>query len=276
MSWFSLAALILSGFVVVGAARVRGGPPRGLIATAVACAALTAAVLVVIRFGPGAGLLRVLAVGVPGLACIACYWAVHLHIESSQPGAGFRATLLGFGMFCLAFLMQFGERGLIESWNRLGEGPGADDERRISAQASRLAERERELEQRLKVGIPEFRAGLEQQAGEVGRELATAPASVGTRLEWELKEIVRLLLALEQEEKALDELLARLRQEQRRLARLAESQNVLGEHDELLTELDEVWSEAGQRLSRPLDDRLGVGVLAESLVAERMQKWRQR
>ena len=75
------------------------------------------------------------------------------------------------------------------------------------------------------------------------------------------EQTARSLVALKQEEGSLDGLLVRLRQEQRRLIRLRDTRETLADNDELLVKLDQIWSEAGTRLNRPLDKRLGRGVL---------------
>lgn len=268
MAWFSILALALCAFLVTSAAGVHGRF-KGKIAFVIAASALIGAAMTLLRFGPGEGLARLLTVGVPGLACLSCYWAVHRHLESSRYAAGLNASILGFALFCLAFLAQFGERGLVASWQELetADSPAAES-RRISDQLARLDSREVELQERQEVGIPAFRQRLRQDAQEVQAALASASPAVAGSLGDELEEIARLLVALKQEESAVADLLVRLRQEQRRLGRLRSTRETLGDNDELLAELDRIWIEAGTRLNRPLDERLGRGVIEERQVQD--------
>ena len=66
------------------------------------------------------------------------------------------------------------------------------------------------------------------------------------------------------------------RRKERRLDRLIGAEKHLGVDDALLDELDAIWSEAGQRLSAPLDDRLGTGAVQEAALMKKLAELLER
>jgi hypothetical protein len=148
-----------------------------------------------------------------------------------------------------------------------GEDAGGDD---IDRRLKRFGQRRRALEMRLQQKIPEFRRHLDGQVTEIKIELGRASEATKPTLEEEIREIARLLLAVEREEQETRDLIVRIGQEQRRLERLRESRAVLGDDEALVGELDRVWQEAGAQLSRPIDERLGAGAIARTEVDRKL------
>ena len=208
------------------------------------------------------GFEKLLGVGIPALATLACFWFVKVHVDHGAVPAGVISASLGLAMSAVGFLVLFGE----------APRPEEATPHTIEAQLHRLSERERGLDLRLLQGIPEFRRQLFADADAVRMELPRASEASKLRLREELREIARLLLAVESEEESTKELLVRIRQEVRRLERLRSSKEVLVQEDALLVELDRIWQQAGSQLSRPLDRELGAGAIGELRVDAKLRE----
>ena len=239
---------------------------RSQAALAGAVGLFVGAVIVLSKHPLGDGFPHVAAVILTGMTGLACFWFCKTHVDEGKPMGGFVAAVLGLTIFGIGFVIHFGDAPTPRQNPEMEASQSTD----IGFQLNRLTGQKRELESRLLQGIPEFRRKLRGDVEEVKRELNAATAGVKLRLDDELKEIARLLLALEDEERQTQDLISRLKQEERRLERLRETQTNLADGDDLRKELDAVWAQAGARLQKPLDAKLGSGAIADALVQQKM------
>jgi hypothetical protein len=187
-------------------------------------------------------------------------------VDGARPLAAFVSAALGLTLFAVAFTLHFANPGKVAA-ETAGTPDGATA---IEAHLRRFEETERGLDMRLMSGIPDFRRKLEADAATVKGELPSASAAAKVRLEDELREIARLMLAVDRETEETKDLIARVRQERRRLERLRDTREYLGDDQQLMAELDAVWKQAGARLSRPLDTMLGSGAVASAQVDQKV------
>ncbi len=221
---------------------------------------------------PPEGFARVFTVVVATLTGLACFWFGQKHFNHRHYTSSLLCAVLGLTMFASAFFTQFGDFERLRHTDTSAVDQELDPTQRINQEIARLAESKNALEKRLLSGIPDFHRKLQQDAAQVKKEMDSAGPDAKARLSDELTEIARLLLATDVEKKQTRDLLSRIRQEQRRLERLLSSQETLVDDEALHTQLDAMWAEAGTRLSRPLDDRLGTGSIADSAVQQKLDE----
>lgn len=260
MTLITVIVLVLCAAAFFVAAELAPGLRQGRklshLALAASAGLFIAAIVLLIRHPPTPGIEHIISVSAAGIAMLACYWFASRHVEERRGGAGLSA-LLGLAMAAIGFIVQFAD---LQSG---GAGPAeqaalspADQ---IREQSKKLEERRRQLEARLNVAIPEFRRKLRGDVEAVKGELATAAAGTKSRLEDELTEIARLMVALDEEERQTSDLITRIKQEERRLERLQGSQLALDDNEKLSKELDQVWQQSAARLGKPVDAKLSSG-----------------
>jgi len=148
-----------------------------------------------------------------------------------------------------------------------------------------LAERGVGLEQRrsglqnaLDKGIPQFRRKLLDQAREVDAQLQAGGLSAHVRdaLERELREIARLLLALDAHARRCRQALALVASAQRQLERLAESEDIIGRGDQkVLDEIQRIEKEAGLLIDTQLSPAgMGGGAIEDAILDRKVQELR--
>ncbi len=129
------------------------------------------------------------------------------------------------------------------------------------------------LEERVDDVIPE-RLDMQREAlGDVRAELFTPGLSstLQREREDEAHEIVRYIIALEQQREQSRETLSRLRSLERQLGRQDGVDELLGD-DEWMAQFEEAQREAGAQLDVELDDSLGSGAIADLIVQQRYQE----
>ncbi|MCH8343345.1 MAG: hypothetical protein IH983_05100 [Planctomycetes bacterium] len=124
------------------------------------------------------------------------------------------------------------------------------------------------LEASIAKEIPSFRLRLEEQAGNVRRQVDAASSESQRRLlRDELAEIARTIIALEDHEREVERILAQLKSTERRLARLRDAKSYLGPEDEKLREeLATIANDLNLELSSALDERIGSGAITDARV----------
>jgi hypothetical protein len=275
MVWLTLAALgvcaVLFYLAAEHAAELREGSNVSRFTLFGAAASFVLAVILLDQAPPAEGFPRVLGIALPAVSGLACFWFCKGHVDLRKPVAAFLSAILGLALCGMAILVLVSEAPPPGPDDPLvaenGEDAGGDD---IDRRLKRFGQRRRALEMRLQQKIPEFRRHLDGQVTEIKIELGRASEATKPTLEEEIREIARLLLAVEREEQETRDLIVRIGQEQRRLERLRESRAVLGDDEALVGELDRVWQEAGAQLSRPIDERLGAGAIARTEVDRKL------
>jgi hypothetical protein len=274
MTWIALAALLVCALAFYVACENAPGLRRGkllaylLILFAAACFAATG--YLVLHYLPLDGFAKYFTVIVAVLTGLACFWHGQKHFDRRLFTSALLAAILGVTLFGSAFFLLLGDLARFRESQRPAALLDLSPPQRVEQQLARLADRRQALEARLLAGIPDFRRKLAGDAALVKKELSAADALSKPRLEDELTEIARLMLAVDVEERETGELLSRIRQEQRRLQRVLSSQETLVDAQPLTAELDAMWAEAGTRLSKPLDARLGAGTIAATAVEQKL------
>ena len=139
--------------------------------------------------------------------------------------------------------------------------------RPIQEQVEQLDRKQQALVTRRDEGIAQVRARAERDATAIRTELAGRPEPAqAARLEGELREIARLLLALEEEQTRTESLISRLAQEARRLERTHDAAAILGQDSDLAQELDRLWRESAAGIARPLDEKLGSDAITRARI----------
>ncbi|MEM7201298.1 MAG: hypothetical protein AAF628_13585 [Planctomycetota bacterium] len=228
--------------------------------------ALTAVVVLLAQAPLARGLETQIALAVAAGGAAGCVLYLFRYLLRRQLLAGATSLGLGLGLATIAQWIALGEATAASHPRNLDSPAG------ITAHLERLDERQTALEDRVAHDLPQLQTQLLAQAAEVRAELKNAvgaDAAPAHRLRGELREIARLLLALEAEGEQATELIARLRQETRRLERLRGAAVLESDTAALATELDELWQQAGVRLNVPLDRRLGADAIAEVEVDRR-------
>ena len=268
MSWITLAALGLCAAAFFVASDLAPGMRRGRFDARMAFFGagvfFILTVWLVQAVGVEDGFPTFLGVAIAAIGGVGCFWHTKTHVDHGRSTGAFAAAILGLALFGVAFLLQF-------SGGAAGPLTGPDGTDLVTQQLERLDQRHRELEERRYEAIPKFLSKLSGDAAEVRRELQRAPEGTKVSLKAELREIARLMLAVEEEERQTEALISRVKQERRRLERLRDSKTVLADDDELLASLDEVWQEAGKQLARPINDRLGGGAIEATRVDQKVQ-----
>lgn len=261
MPWLLLLALMATAMVLGTAAQLAGGLVRG---TAQAKAWWILAVLVsapTFWFAYHEPLYpdyaAYLGAAIPAVgACIVFGLAIRHAIAKRHLATWcsllFTALLIVLGLIVI--------RDLPASEFDFGRRP-------IQEQIEQLDRKRQALVIRRDEGIPEVRARAERDADTIRSELAAKPGPEQTaRLEGELREIARLLLALDEESNRTKSLISRLSQEARRLERTHDAAAILGQDSELAQELDRLWRESAAGISRPLDEKLGSNAITRAQV----------
>jgi len=272
MTWLTIGILIVTGVAFFVAAEFASGVRRGrtvsMVALLVAAGAFVGVLPLLVNYGPGDGFGKFLAAAACGLSGLACFWFTKTHVDNRSNLGGFIAATLGLTMFAVGFVVFFGEPAEPGPVDLASDDP----EIAIGRQLARFSEQHRALEMRLIDGIPQFRRKLRSDAADVKQAIGKATQATKIRLQDELKEIARLMLALEKEEVETKDLIVRLEQEQRRLERLRDTRQYLGDNDALHDELDSMWQQAQQRINKPLDAKLGTGIIENTQVDQKVDE----
>lgn len=129
------------------------------------------------------------------------------------------------------------------------------------------------LKRELTTGVPRLRQCLEDQAGDVRRELDDATPSREVELRSELREIARTLLALDRYEEQCVQTVSQLAGMERKLVRIRETKAYLGEdRDEVLDRLSQATQVASGQITRSLDSRLDGGAIEQAQVESKVQE----
>lgn len=274
MVYVSIGALAVCALMFFIAAEAAGGVRQGrrasMLYVVLAAIAFLVAAPLLVRFAPSEGFERFVILAVAGITGISCFWFTKTHVEHQRPVGGLVAATLGLVMFAVAFVVWFGkpQPPVVDPTDATAQTVG----NQTGVQLERLEERRVALESRLLSGIPEFRRSLMSDAAEVRRELVTAGAGAAVRLDAELRDIAKLLLALDAEETETRDLISRIKQEQRRLERLRNSQQYLDSDDALIAELDQIWQEAGAKLAIPIESKVGSGAIEEAQLQQKLNE----
>jgi len=285
MEWLTLVALLAAAVAFFVAAEhaheLRGG---GLMPKLALVGALLMFLLTLALLGQ-AGLpgefARPVAVVICFFTMLGCFWKAKTSADEHRPIGLLVAAVLGLTIFALGFFVWFGVTdaptppavaGAEGDSHGAMDLTSADPDTAVRAQIHRFLARRRDLEKRLEVDIPAYERRLAEQLYEVKQELTIAPESNKPRLTDELREIARLLVAVEKEKQQTASLISRVRGELRRLERYRDSRNFLVDDKQLQSELDHVWAEAGAAIAEPVDKRIGSGAISELQVEEKLNQ----
>ncbi len=272
MAWVPVSTVAVCAVACVLAAEFAGGlrerRPSSLLWLLIAAVTFCVAVALTRGRAPAADLQRWIAIGAPLTAAAVCLWFARAHGVRRQPLGSVVSGVLALSLGSLAV---FGLGGT-PSPDATVSAAETDTSRNIDDQVTRLGSRRRALELRLTRDIPQFRRKLREDASTARNELQTAGAANRERLREELREVAKLMLAVDREESDARELTTRIGQEIRRLERLRTSRQVLADDTALVAELDAIWQRAGQQLSQPIDDRLGTGAIADAEIEAKLDE----
>ena len=192
-----------------------------------------------------------------------------------SPGAAFCVAIDGGKSFAkIKVLSRSGNRAEFEYYYEASGQREFGDRPRSGAPLDRVEDQRRALEERLAMGIPDFRRLLHEQAGEIWAARANANSNATRQqLGSELRDVARLLVALDAYERECEDMVIRLRSAERRIQRQLASEESLGpDASGLLAEVESLEQEAGAKLAVRLDPRLGSGPIDELLVDEQLRR----
>ncbi len=156
--------------------------------------------------------------------------------------------------------------------------PEATTQQVLAERGVRLEQKRSGLQAALDKGIPQFHRKLRDQAREVNAQLQAGGLSANVRdaLERELREIARLLLALDAHARRCRQALALVASAQRQLERLAESEGVIGQADQKVQdEIQRIEQEAGLLVETPLSPAgMGGGAIEDAIIDRKVQELR--
>lgn len=148
----------------------------------------------------------------------------------------------------------------------------------LADRAVRLEQRRSALQNALDKGIPQFRQKLLDQAREVNTQLRDPrlAAHVRQALQGEMREIARLLLALDDHAQRCRQALTLVGSAQRQVERLTHSEHIAGTGDtKVLDDVERIEREAGLLADTPLSPAgMGGGAIEETIIDRKVQELR--
>lgn len=183
----------------------------------------------------------------------------------SEFNRAYRTPAPKYGRFFLLVLV-IGGGALAYKYVDFGDADQGDDKKAeesldqwVTRKKGEFSTQRTQLEERLNEGIPNTREKLKSQAKEVRAEIAKADSGLKVKLESELREIARGLVALEKKEDQTATLIASIKSEERRLERVGIAK-LLEDDSSKREAVDKVWKDASAAISAPVDETLGSTV----------------